>query len=352
MQKIYINIYVYIYASDVAHFFYFYFSKSFTNFSPPLHISSEASIFIPAVVGLLVSILIFFISGDVIYAWGRSKYNEYLLNKTVEEGIQPKIDISNDEFVSRPLAVDRLKKILQPHRNHSYYHVICGEHGTGKTTLARIASNEVGCGVIYVDIPANPNQLGKAFRKAINFAFEEVSYTGQMLRKIKSDVNKPKISEWEKALEAFNHASEVYKAKHDKPMVIVDDAKYSADNRKYIAVFVSSDEKNGIAWSRAKPVMEIVIKQQVLTEVEKKFQSAQLLPNDSYYEVGKSIIKDLLNSKELSFLVFKKYFNKAEGLNEVLGSNIFSYHPEKNIVTFQSQSVEFYIRENTDIFIK
>jgi len=133
------------------------------------------------------SILLFFISGDVIYAWGRSKFNEYLLNKIVEEGTRPKINISDDEFVSRPLIVDRLKKILQPHRNQSYYYLIFGEHGTGKTTLARIASNKVGCGVIYVDIPVNSNQLGEAFGKAINFAFEEVSYTGQMMRKIKSD---------------------------------------------------------------------------------------------------------------------------------------------------------------------
>ena len=72
-------------------------------------------------------------------------------------------------------------------------------------------------------------------------------------------VGKPKISEWRSAIRALNHASEVYKAKHDKPMVIVydnishlvhknpdildilqDDAKHSADDRKYIAVFVSS----------------------------------------------------------------------------------------------------------------
>ena len=86
-----------------------------------------------------------------------------------------------------------------------------------------------------------------------------------------------------------------------------------------------------------------VVKQSILDEVEKKFQSAQLLPNDPYYEVGKRLISDLLKSNELSFLAFKKYFDKAEELNEVLGNNIFSYHPEKNIV---SRSVECYIQEN------
>ena len=93
-----------------------------------------------------------------------------------------------------------------------------------------------------------------------------------------------------------------------------------------------------------------VIKQSILDEVEKKFQSAQLLPNDPYYEIGKSLISDLLKSNELSFLAFKIYFDKVEELNEVLGNNVFSYHPEKNIVTFQSRSVESYIQENVNIF--
>jgi len=60
----------------------------------------------------------------------------------------------------------------------------------------------------------------------------------------------------------------------------------------------------------------------------------------------------LLKSKELSFLAFKKYFNKVEEMNEVLGSNIFAYHSGKNTVSFQSQSIEYYIQENSNIFIE
>jgi SpoVK/Ycf46/Vps4 family AAA+-type ATPase len=111
----------------------------------------------------------------------------------VEEGTRPKIDISDDKLVSRPLVVERLKKILQPDKDQSYYYLICGEHGTGKTTLARLASSEVGCGVIYVDIPADLSELDEAFGKAINFAFEKVSVTGQWLRKIKSDGKFPSL---------------------------------------------------------------------------------------------------------------------------------------------------------------
>ncbi|CAB5116312.1 unnamed protein product [Rhizophagus irregularis] len=411
MQKIYTYIYVYIYVFDVASLFLFLFLEIiYKLFTSPPHLRNVFFVYFSFLCGGHFGIYSsLFVSGDVLYACCRSLYNENLLNKTVEKGTQPKIDISNDEFVSRPQVVERIKEILQPHKNHSYYHLICGEHGTGKTTLARIASS---------------------LWKAINFASEKISITGQWLRKIKSD-DTPKISECAKALKTFRHASEVYKAKHDKPMVIVydnvsylvhknpkildilqDDAKHSADDRKYIAVFVCSEGsvpqrmESRSAWSRAKtPVMEIgdlskeesmeylikkrkikevdakklfdlvggriielktvaddflkgqefeVVKKQVLNKVEKTFRSAELLPNGLYYEVGKSIIGDLLNSNnksnELSFLDFNKYFDKTEKLNEVLGSNIFSYHPEKNVVTFQSQSVKCYVHENADIF--
>ncbi|CAB4407669.1 unnamed protein product [Rhizophagus irregularis] len=64
---------------------------------------------------------------------------------------------------------------------------VCGEHGTGKTTLVRIASKEVGSGVIYIDVPSNVKDFGEAFGKAINFAFEErVSFTKQLIRKLGS----------------------------------------------------------------------------------------------------------------------------------------------------------------------
>lgn len=93
------------------------------------------------------------------------------------------------------------------------------------------------------------------------------------------------------------------------------------------------------------------IKKKFLSKVEKKFSTAQLLPNDPYYEIGKNIITDLLKSNELSYLDFKKYFHKKDELNEVLSSNIFAYHPEKNTVTFQSQSVKYYILEKGNMFV-
>ncbi|CAJ0756981.1 11070_t:CDS:2 [Entrophospora sp. SA101] len=372
-----------------------------------------------------------FISVDLLYAWYRNWHNERLITNTIEKGTRPETDVSDDEFVPRPLVVERLKRIFQPYKNQSFYHMVCGEHGTGKTTLTRISAKEVGQGVIYVDIPANIMQLGEAIGKAINFSFEEdISFTAQLLRKILGDTSK-KIDypEWVRALDAFKHASIIYKKKYGKPPIIVydnisqlvyknpeildilqDDAKNNADDRKYIAVFVSSEGsvprrmESRNSWSRAKkPVMEIgdlsekesmdylvnkrkissseankiyelvggrivelkavaddfldgksfkVIKWQILTEVEKKFKNAQLYENQPYHEVGKRVINSLLKSKELSYITYMKFFNRAEESDKMLEYNVFAYHPEKNTVTFQSQSVEYYIRENANMFLK
>jgi len=172
-------------------YFYFYFLK-FTNFSPLPHTSSE-SIFAPIVVYILISILGLFIPGDLIYACYKNKKNVSLLNKTVEEGTRPGVEISEDELVPRPEVMEHFKKILQPRRNQSLYHVICGEHGTGKTTLTRKASREVGQGVIYVEIPADAEDIedfGIAFGASLNFAFEErISFTSQLMKKILGDTN-------------------------------------------------------------------------------------------------------------------------------------------------------------------
>ncbi|CAB5382713.1 unnamed protein product [Rhizophagus irregularis] len=372
------------------------------------------------IIGKLVVVsIISLILVDFFYAEYQNWYNEHLLNKTVEKDTQFKIDILDDEFIPQPLIIDRLKKIFQPNRNQSYYHVIYGEYGTGKTTLTKQA---IGQGVIYVEIPAdaeNIDDFGIVFGKSLNFAFEKhISFTAQLIKKILGDTNK-----------AFKRTGAVYKRKHNKPPVIVydniaklinvnskvfdtlqNDAKMNANDRKYIAVFINSEdlvskrmESRSSSWSRVdKPVMEIsdfskeesmkylvekrkinkkeakklyelvggrivelksvadkflaeqtfeVIEQQILTEVKKKFNSAKLLQNQIYHEYGKDVIHTLLNFKEIDINLFKKYF-KDESVNEVLKANVFAYHPSRDTVTFQSQSVMYFIQKNFSIFTK
>lgn len=79
------------------------------------------------------------------------------------------------------------------------------------------------------------------------------------------------------------------------------------------------------------------IKENILLEVEKKFDIAKL----DLTQEGRSIIGTLLKSKEVGYLEFKKVFGKVEGFN---GMNIFTYHHKARSVTFQSRPIELYIK--------
>ncbi|CAG8518268.1 10913_t:CDS:2 [Dentiscutata heterogama] len=312
--------------------------------------------------------------------------------KLLKKGTRPGVGISEDKLIPRLKVIERLKKILQPNEDQSFYHVVCGEHGTGKTTLTRIASREAGqdkdrgiqggAGVIYVDIPPDFKDLGDAFGKAINFAFEEnISFTVQLGRKILGTTkDKSEISEWKRAMKAFKRASATYKAKHGKSPVIIydnvsrlvhknpevldilqDDAKDNADYQNYIAVFVSSEGsvprrmESRSAWSRAENPIEIgdlskeesinylIDKRKVKKEEAEKLYELvggriidlRRVANKSLagqnFEVikQKESIKALLDSKELDFTAFMELFNNYEEASEVLEKNIFAYHPEK-----------------------
>ena len=138
----------------------------------------------------LVVAFVTLISVDFLYAWYLNSRNERLLNNTVEKGTRPNVKKEN-KLVPRPDIVERLKKILQPDEDESSYYVVCGEHGTGKTTLTRIASREVGQGVIYVEVPPDAKdieQFGIAFGKSLNFTFEEhISFIKKILGLTKAE---------------------------------------------------------------------------------------------------------------------------------------------------------------------
>ncbi|CAG8621941.1 7173_t:CDS:2, partial [Diversispora eburnea] len=334
---------------------------------------------------------------DFLVAFVVNKFNEYRVSSALENGTRPVPKVKDEQFVFRSQIFKTLEKVFQPDEDHSYYHVICGEHGTGKTTLTRREATNVRKGVIYVDIPSNFNYLGKSFGNAINLLFfEDTSITAFLVRKFFSFAigltgGETAISsyQWERIMEIFRRASEVYKEKYGKPSVIIydnvsqlilenskildilqDEAKYSADERTYIAVFVSSEMRS--AWSRAEDPIEIGdltkeesldylinkrkvdakeaeklndliggrilelksavdklqkgqsfedIKRIKFKQVEDKFREAKLLEKYEYHEVGKCVISALLNSKELNCIEFEKFFNKPMESNEILEKN-------------------------------
>ncbi|PKY62993.1 hypothetical protein RhiirA4_530138, partial [Rhizophagus irregularis] len=138
------------------------------------------------------------------------------------------------------------------------YHVVCGEHGTGKTTLTRIASREVGQDK---DKDKDVEHFGKAFGKSLS-NLEHIPFTAQLMKKVLGDDHVDRHPNWRRALEAFKNAGTVYKTKHNKlPVIIYDNISglitntnpkvldTHADHQEYIAVFVSSEGSIQEEWS-------------------------------------------------------------------------------------------------------
>ncbi|CAB5217624.1 unnamed protein product [Rhizophagus irregularis] len=329
---------------------------------------------------LIVAGIAIFLSGDFANAWYQNEYNKNLLKNTIEKGTQPVTDILDNEFIPRPLLIKRFKEILQPDKDQSFYHVICGEKGTGKTTLATVASREVGQGVIYVDVPEN-------------FEFFE-----------KENMNLPK---WMRAKRAFEDVAQSYKVNHNKPSVIIfdnvdrlknhpeiidslqDSAMKNAKQNKYITVFISTkgpvlermesrgtssqvlekleigdlseseskdylikkctaenlqfeettrkcmindDEVNKLYKLAGGRILDLKrevnkflhgkifeeTKKEVMDNVENEVKAAHLFPNQKYYKIGKPIIKTLLNSKEMHYLDFRSAFYTIGDVEKVL----------------------------------
>ncbi|RHZ80066.1 hypothetical protein Glove_139g33 [Diversispora epigaea] len=334
------------------------------------------------------------------------------VNKAVQKGTQPKLNISSDEYYSRPQVLEPLKKIFTPHECSRSCYIIYGNEDIGKSTLIKMASREVGQGVIYVDIPLpfNNYYFGIEFKKAMN------------IDSLNSDGYK---EEWKVALSAFERAAKVYKAKYGRPLVIIYDnvdrliprntdildilqssVTESGNKGNYIAVFVCSgysvtqrmssrghwtdidyfeigdlteeesidylNQKN-IREEEARKIYELVggyildlkkaahdlfsgqsfedIKKEFKFKVELKFRNARLLPGYGYYEVGRNIINILLSSGELCASELWKSLNHSER-DKLMGKNVFKYNPETHKITFRSKSVESYERENSNLFIK
>jgi Cdc6-like AAA superfamily ATPase len=160
--------------------------------------------------------------------------------------------VEDDQFVSRDQISATLNKIFQPNKNHPYYHIVCGEHGTGKTTLTRAEAKNVWKGVIYVDIPSNFQHLGKAFGKSVNLLFfEDISITSLLMRKIfigmgANSESVISLYQWRRVMEIFRHASKVYKKKNHKPPIIIYDnvARIVKENPKVLDILQDDAKDN------------------------------------------------------------------------------------------------------------
>uniref|UniRef100_U9TBV2 ATPase domain-containing protein n=1 Tax=Rhizophagus irregularis (strain DAOM 181602 / DAOM 197198 / MUCL 43194) TaxID=747089 RepID=U9TBV2_RHIID len=261
---------------------------------------------------------------------------------TFENGNQPKVEISHSKYLSRSEMIDQLKNIFNPHEDQSFYHIIYGINGIGKSTLVKTASKEVGQGVIYVEIPASVYDLNEAFAKALNMSPNKFTFTNRIARSFLEGSKEPELKQY---LEAIKYGAEVYKRKHGKPPVIIydnvdhlvakhskildllqNDAKKSADDKKYITVFVSGKNStfnkmysNKHIWPHAKKlVMEIgelskeesmnylVNKRGIKTIKEGRIDTTEA---EKLYELVGGNIRDLSNVADKFNASFEGKFN-------------------------------------------
>ena len=71
-----------------------------------------------------------------------------------------------DDYVTRSDVETSLRNILTPPKFNNYW-IVCGEHGTGKTTTVQKVCQEIGKGIIYVNVPEDAKDFQDAFVNAI-----------------------------------------------------------------------------------------------------------------------------------------------------------------------------------------
>jgi ABC-type methionine transport system ATPase subunit len=85
-----------------------------------------------------------------------------------------------DNPILRETNVDEVRKIIAPTKQSRGYSLVIGEHGTGKTSLIRLAVNSLKepKGVVYVNIPIDENLtpavVTNVVRKALGWTSDPV----------------------------------------------------------------------------------------------------------------------------------------------------------------------------------
>ncbi|KAI3655280.1 hypothetical protein MP638_006861, partial [Amoeboaphelidium occidentale] len=99
------------------------------------------------------------------------------LKRTLESGSRPAISVKDTQFVDRPSLVKDLTRMLSPKVDEegSSYYVISGEPGTGKTTMIKKVAQEIGGGVIYVNVPEKVEKFDEAFASETGYSFRSNS---------------------------------------------------------------------------------------------------------------------------------------------------------------------------------
>ncbi|CAI2185281.1 16079_t:CDS:2 [Funneliformis geosporum] len=176
--------------------------------------------------------------------------------------------------------------------------------------------------------------------KAINFAFEEAfSFNNQLRRKLGNIDNKSDDPKWVKTLKAFKHNAKAYNVKYDRPMAIVYDNVSRLDSETIIFVSSVGSVPKIMETNQSIEIGDLTKEEYLVNKCKIKEETA----NSLYELVGGRFI-------DLMFVADEFLAVHAFKTDEVLEKNVFAYHLRKNIVIFQSKSVELYIKIEADEF--
>ncbi|CAI2186984.1 17541_t:CDS:2, partial [Funneliformis geosporum] len=275
---------------------------------------------------------------DLSFASWYNRQNESILLHAFEHGSCPEPDVMEEQLIHREVVIEKLRRIFKPISDHSSYHIVIGNHGTGKTTVVRQCARDVGKGVIYVDVPPVLDNFIDNLAKAIGYSFKEyVSFTESFKRKILGNSESAEQPRFFRVLDAFERGARKYKANNERkpPVLILDNisklgqenvkllkdlqdiAKLYADQRSCIIVFVSSEGTvprmmmQRSSWSRAekKPiVIEDLTSKEAFTYLHSKLGIEKKVTNQLIQLLG-GRIRDL---KEYGNMI-----NRGETFEEV-----------------------------------
>ncbi|RUS15768.1 P-loop containing nucleoside triphosphate hydrolase protein [Endogone sp. FLAS-F59071] len=192
--------------------------------------------------------------------------NENSVFHAIEQGSYPR---SEDNLITREAIIHKLEKLF----SRSYaYHLVVGEQGTGKTTAITQAANKVGAGIVYIQGFDNLETFSNAFADALGWKYEIAGKNGFF-----QDPN----DKFDHAMAAFRRSAAKYKAKYNKPAVLIlddisklaknhpnvieklqDIAKVVADKKEFTIVFVTSEDTiptlmKSDSWTCASPPLLI-----------------------------------------------------------------------------------------------
>ncbi|CAG8796315.1 12822_t:CDS:2, partial [Dentiscutata erythropus] len=240
-------------------------------------------------------------------------WNERIILNAFEHGSCSEPDVKQKQLIYCEVVIKELRRILEPISDHSSYHVVVGNHGTGKTTVIRQCARDVGKEVIYVDVPPVLNRFISNLANAIGYSFMEyVFFIETFKRKILGNSESGFFVSWMPSREELENTSK-------PPVLILDNinklgqenanmlknlqdiAKLYADQSSCIIVFISSEGTaphmmmQRSSWSRAEKdpiVIEDLTSKEAFTYLHNKLGIEKEVTNQLIQLLG-GRIRDL-----------------------------------------------------------